>query len=200
MAKVKICGLTSTSDIEAVNALKPDYIGFVFAKSKRQITPAHAISLRKILSPDIIAVGVFVDEAMEDILSLTKGGVIDVIQLHGLEDEGYIQMLKQLTHKPVVKAISVQSKGDVQKWSATAADYLLLDHKSGGSGQSFDWDMIGKTNKPYFLAGGLSHKNIVKAIQKTTPYAVDVSSGVETKGIKDPIKIQEFIRRVRHEC
>jgi len=200
MTKIKICGLSRVTDIEAINTLKPDYIGFVFAKSKRRVTATQATSLRKFLSPRITPVGVFVDEAIESIQLLVQDGVIDVIQLHGIEDEEYIQRLKWQTHKPVIKAISVQSKGDVQKWSNSAADYLLLDHKNGGTGQSFDWDIIGKTCKPYFLAGGLTPENISKATLKTTPYAVDVSSGVETDGIKDPIKIHQFIRRARHEC
>lgn len=199
MIKVKICGLFRPCDIEAVNAEKPDYIGFVFAESRRKVTLIQAVELKKLLLPDITTVGVFVDEAVENIFLLVCEGVIDIIQLHGTEDEAYIQKLKQLTGKPVIKAVSVKSKGDVQKWSDTAADYLLLDHKGGGTGQSFDWDMIGEVNKPYFLAGGLRPENISEAIQKTVPYAVDVSSGVETGGVKDLAKIKEFIRRIRDE-
>jgi len=199
MVKVKICGLSRPSDIEVVNTERPDFIGFVFAKSKRRVTLPQAVDLRKMLSSDIIPVGVFVNESIENILSLTQEGIIDAIQLHGSEDELYIQKLRLLTDAPIIKAISIHNKGDAQKWSATSADYLLLDHKGGGTGQSFDWDMIGKINKPFFLAGGLNAENIAKAIQKTMPNAVDVSSGVETEGIKDPIKIKEFIRRVRDE-
>jgi len=143
MVKVKICGLFRPCDIEAVNAAKPDYIGFVFAESKRKITPSQAMDLRKLLSPGIIPVGVFVNEPIANILSLAQEGVINAIQLHGSEDEVYIQKLKLLTNTPIIKAISIQNKGDAQKWSATSADYLLLDHKGGGTGQSFDWDMIG---------------------------------------------------------
>jgi len=197
MTKVKICGLLRPCDIEAVNTEKPDYIGFVFAESRRKVTLTQAAELKKLLSPDIIPVGVFVNEPIENILSLVSEGIIDVIQLHGLEGETYMQKLKLLTDKLVIKAIAVQSKGDVQKWSGSAADYLLLDHKGGGTGQSFDWDMIGEVDKPYFLAGGLRLENITEAIRKTTPYAVDVSSGVENEGFKDPAKIKEFIRRVR---
>ena len=197
MTKVKICGLLRPCDIEAVNAEKPDYIGFVFAESRRKVTLTQAAELKKLLLPDIIPVGVFVNEPIENIISLVSEGIIDVIQLHGLESATYIQELKLLTDKPVIKAIAVQSKGDVQKWSGSAADYLLLDHKGGGTGQSFDWDMIGEVDKLYFLAGGLNPKNITEAIRKTAPYAVDVSSGVENEGFKDPAKIKEFIRRVR---
>jgi len=197
MVKVKICGLLRPCDIDAVNAEKPDYIGFVFAESRRKVTLTQAAELKNLLLPDIIPVGVFVNEPIENILSLVSEGIIDVIQLHGSESEAYIQKLKLLTAKPVIKAIAVQCKGDVQKWSGSEADYLLLDHKGGGTGQSFNWDMIGEVDKPYFLAGGLNPKNIVEAIGKTTPYAVDVSSGVEAEGLKDPAKIKEFIRRVR---
>jgi len=197
MTKIKICGLTRQCDIDAVNREKPEYIGFVFAKSRRQITATQAAALRKTLSPEITPVGVFVNETIENILSLVNNTVIDAIQLHGSEDEQYIQKLKKLTNKPVIKAIGVENKGDVQKWSNTSADYLLLDYKSGGTGQMFDWNLIGETQLPYFLAGGLTTENVEEAITKTTPYAVDVSSGVETNGTKDPEKIKDFIKKVR---
>ena len=196
MTKTKICGLTRLCDIDAVNAVKLDYVGFVFAESRRKVTTEQAAKLKQLLRPSISVVGVFVDEPAPSILSLVNSGVIDVIQLHGSENEEYIFELKQLTNKPVIKAISVQSKGDVQKWSETAADFLLLDHKSGGTGHSFDWDLIGKVDGPFFLAGGLNAENVTKAIKKTTPFAVDVSSGVETNGVKNPIKIKEFIKAV----
>jgi len=150
------------------------------------------------LSPEIISVGVFVNEAIDNILSLIDNRVIEVIQLHGTEDEGYIQRLKELTGRPVIKAIGVERSGDVQSRSNSSADYLLLDYKSGGKGKTFDWNLIGTTQKPYFLAGGLHPDNVIDAINKTNPIAVDVSSGVETNGVKDPEKIREFIRRVRN--
>lgn len=197
MAKIKICGLSRPCDIEAVNDEKPEYIGFVFAESRRKVTPQQALELRKMLKADIIPVGVFVDEEAENIVSLVQDGIIDAIQLHGSENEKYIKKLKTLTNKPVIKAIVVQNEGDVQKRAATAADYLLLDNKSGGSGRSFNWNLIGKTDKPFFLAGGLNLENIAEAIREIKPFAVDISSGVETDGFKDPAKIKEFIRRVR---
>jgi len=197
MVKVKICGLSRPDDIDAVNEEKPDYIGFVFAESRRKVSAQQALKLRKKLSPNIIPVGVFVDETIENILSLTQDGIIDAIQLHGSEDEEYIGKLKGLTGKPVIKTIAVQKEGDVQRIAANAADYLLLDNVSGGSGKTFDWNLIGKTSKPFFLAGGLDVKNITEAIAKTAPFAVDVSSGVETDGFKDYSKIKEFIRRAR---
>ena len=197
MFKVKICGLTRLCDVDAVNVEKPDYVGFVFAKSRRKVTPAQAMELRKRLAKGIIPVGVFVDETIDHIFSLIQNGVIDIVQLHGTEDEEYIVKLKKLTTVPVIKAVSVQHADDVQKWASTAADYLLLDSKGGGTGRTFDWNLIGEINKPYFIAGGLDINNITKAINQTTPFAVDVSSGVETDGLKDPEKIKEFIRLVR---
>ena len=198
VVKVKICGLTRLCDIETVNKEMPDYVGFVFAESHRKVTSEQAMELRNKLRPEISAVGVFVDAEIEDILYLTKKGTIDMIQLHGTEDEDYILNLKSLTDKPIIKAVCVQHKGDAQKWNDTSADYLLLDHKSGGTGEAFDWDLIGEVGKPYFLAGGLNIENVGTAINQITPFAVDVSSGVEVGGFKDLAKIKEFIRRVRN--
>jgi phosphoribosylanthranilate isomerase len=197
MVKVKICGLSAISDIDAVNTEKPDYIGFVFAESRRRINEQQASELRKKLSPGIITVGVFVNEMPQKINSLVQEGIIDVIQLHGAEDEEYICSLKRLTKRPVIKAIAVQKKGDVQKLSASSADYLLVDNISAGQGQKFNWDLIDEINRPFFLAGGLNAENIIEAIGKTKPFAVDVSSGVETDGFKDKAKIREFIRMAR---
>ncbi|MCL2284761.1 MAG: phosphoribosylanthranilate isomerase [Firmicutes bacterium] len=198
MVKVKICGLTRLCDIEVVNVEKPDYIGFVFANSRRKVTPLQAIELRSKLADGITPVGVFVDERIENILPFVQKDVIKMVQLHGRENEEYIVKLKELTTAPIIKAISVRHAGDVEKWALSAADYLLLDNKGGGTGQAFDWSLIGKVTKPYFLAGGLTMSNIVNAINQTTPFVMDVSSGVETDGFKDPAKIKEFIRRVRH--
>ena len=198
MVKVKICGLTRLCDVEAVNVEKSDYIGFVFADSRRKVTPQQAKELRERLDKGIIPVGVFVNEPIEHICSLIQSGVIEMVQLHGTENEEYIRGLKELTGKPVIKAVSVQRAGDVQKWAHTSADYLLLDSKGGGTGRAFDWSLIGKADKPYFLAGGLDEANVTNAINQTSPFAVDISSGVETDGQKDPAKINEFIRRVRH--
>ena len=197
VVKVKICGISRHSDIDAVNNEKPDYIGFVFAESRRKVSAQQALELRKNLCQDITSVGVFVNEAIENIISLVQDGIIDAIQLHGSENEEYINNLKQLTNSPVIKAIAVQEKGDVQKWMTTAADYLLMDNINGGMGKIFNWDLIGEISKPFFLAGGLNAKNITEAIAKTKPFAVDVSSGVETDGLKDLAKIKEFIRSVR---
>ena len=198
MVKVKICGLTRTRDIEAVNAEMPDFIGFVFARSKREVTPDAAAALRDALHPSITPVGVFVDGRPEIIHSLTRSGVIEMIQLHGSEDERYIREIKDLTGLPVIKAVAVETRGDAQKWESSSADYLLLDHKGGGTGRRFDWDLIGSVGRPFFLAGGINPQNAGEAIGKTSPFAIDTSSGVETDGFKDHAKIKELIERVRH--
>ena len=139
------------------------------------------------------------NEVIENIISLTRSDIISAIQLHGDENEAYIEKMKALTDKPVIKAISVTKAGDVQKWVDTCADYLLLDNKTGGTGQSFDWDLIGEVNKPFFLAGGLNISHIETAISKVNPFAADISSGVETDGLKDKEKIISIIRRIKNE-
>jgi len=197
MTRVKICGLSRVCDIDAVNAENPEYIGFVFADSRRKVTPRQALDLRKRLNQSIIPVGVFANENSENILSLVRNGIIDLIQLHGLENEEYIQKLKALTDKPIIKSVAVKTKDDVQKWSFSSADYLLFDSPGGGTGRIFNWDLIGESGKPFFLAGGLNAENVKKAIEKTKPFAVDVSSGVETDGFKDYDKIKDFISSLR---
>jgi phosphoribosylanthranilate isomerase len=192
MVKVKICGLTRLCDIDAINEACPDYVGFVFAESRRKVTPQQALELRGKLCSNIVPVGVFIKEPMENIVSLVQNGVIEVIQLQGQEDESYIQKLKALTDKPIIKAITAQDE------KVTTADYLMFDSKNGGTGQVFDWGLIGKVDKPFFLAGGLCADNVELAIKNVKPFAVDVSSGVETEGFKDLIKIKEFVKRVRY--
>ncbi|MCL2086354.1 MAG: phosphoribosylanthranilate isomerase [Oscillospiraceae bacterium] len=188
MTKIKICGLTRVEDIEAVNIEKPDYIGFVFAESVRKITPDKALKLRRLLNPDIVPVGVFVNEMIETILSILKAGAIDVVQLHGAENDDYILKLKSLSNKPIIKAY-----GNVN----SPADYLLFDSITPGSGQTFDWNSIEQTGREFFLAGGLNPENVAEAIAKTSPFAVDVSSGVETNGLKNPTKIKKFIKNAK---
>jgi phosphoribosylanthranilate isomerase len=180
-----------------VNIAKPEYIGFVFAESRRMVTPSQAAELKAKLSPDIISVGVFVNEIPDNILWLVRSGIIGAVQLHGDETEAYIENIKSRTDKPVIKAVSVSKKGDVQKWDTTCADYLLLDNKTGGTGSTFDWNLIGELKKPFFLAGGLNIENTPSAILELNPFAVDISSGVETDGLKDREKIISIIRRIR---
>ncbi len=197
MTKIKLCGLTRTCDIDAANELKPDYIGFVFAeKSRRHITPEKAFELRSRLSPGIRAVGVFVDEKPEAAADLLNSGVIDIAQLHGSEGEDYISFLKSLAQKPVIKAFRVKTEGDIKAANESATDYILLDSGSG-SGTVFDWSLIKNIKKPFFLAGGLSPENVSKAVEMFRPFAVDVSSGIETGGVKDRVKMAAFIAAVQ---
>lgn len=197
MTKVKICGLTRFEDIQAVNLYKPDYIGFVFAeKSRRFVSPQRAAELKRELSPDLTAVGVFVNEEKEKIASLLLKNTIAIAQLHGQETEQEICWIKEQTGKPVIKAVSVRSKLDIDMWLNSCADYLLLDNGAGGTGRSFDWSLIKECTKPFFLAGGIDRNNIAEALKKGA-YAIDLSGGVETNGLKDPEKISEIIKIVR---
>ena len=196
--RIKICGLTRLEDIDAVNELKPEYVGFVFAKSRRQITKEHAVTLRRYLDPEIQAVGVFVNELPAIVAGYLEEGVIDLAQLHGNESEEYIHSLRFRTGGELIKAFSIKTREDVEKAKKSSADYILLDHGKGGTGESFDWSLIRNMDRPYFLAGGLNAENVEQAILQTHPFAVDISSGVETDGVKDPKKITECIRRIRH--
>ena len=199
MTKIKFCGLTRTGDIEAANELKPDYIGFVFwPKSKRAVTAGEAKILKSKLDPSIKAVGVFVDEDMEAVKSLLDGGIIDIVQLHGHEDEDYINGLKKASGKPVIKAFRIRSEEDIRKAEASPADLVLLD-AGMGDGVTFDWSLIKNTGRPYFLAGGLDPDNAADAVRTLHPYALDVSSGIETEGLKDTNKMAAFAASVRKE-
>jgi len=198
MVKVKICGLSRLCDIAAVNAARPDYAGFVFAKSRRQVSIEQALLLRGALDAGIVPVGVFVDGPVEDIVSAVRSGAIEVVQLHGQEGVDYIERLKMAVDTPVIKAVTLKNKGDAGKWASSAADYLLFDGARAGSGRSFDWDLTAGAKKPFFLAGGLSPGNVEDAARRVRPFGVDVSSGVETDGFKDPLKIEEFVRRARN--
>lgn len=199
MTKIKLCGLSCPCDIEAVNRLMPDYIGFVFAtNSKRYVTPEKAAKLRQLLAPDIRAVGVFVNEAPETVDKLLRGGVIDMAQLHGGEDEEYLWRLRQLTDKPVIRAFRIQTLKDLEAAEVCSADAILLD-SGAGTGTVFDWKLPKDMKRPYFLAGGLSPDNVAQAVRTLHPFAVDVSSGIETGGRKDPEKMAAFVAAVRKE-
>lgn len=195
--KIKICGLTGIDDILAVNQYQPDYIGFVFAKtSRRFISATQAAELKQQLSEKITVVGVFVNETKEQIAKLLNQNIIHMAQLHGNETEQEICWIKQQTGKPVIKAVSINTKADAVCWQESGADYLLFDHGEGGTGTAFDWNLLTESNKPFFLAGGIHAGNLSEALTKGA-YAIDVSSGVETNGKKDPAKIAEIINMVR---
>lgn len=198
MAKIKICGLKRLEDIEIVNKYKPDYIGFVFADSKRKVTSDLAFKMKKNLDSSIKSVGVFVDEDIDVIIKLYDEGIIDIAQLHGLENEEYIKKLKQKSNYKleIINVIEMSDEKDLKEYDNSLADYLLLD-SGKGSGKTFDWRLIRKDlKKEFFLAGGLNSKNISKAIEEFNPYAVDLSSSVETDGYKDELKIKEVMEEV----
>ena len=199
MTKIKLCGLSRPCDIQTANELMPEYIGFVFApKSKRYIDPQQAARLKELLSPDIRAVGVFVDEAPDTVAALLNSGIIDIAQLHGSEDEAYIQRLRQRTDQPIIKALQIKSRHDLAEAKICTADHILLD-SGAGTGNVFDWSVLQDVKRPYFLAGGLSPDNVGDAVRLLHPYAVDVSSGIETDGRKDEEKAAAFIAAVRKE-
>lgn len=199
MTKIKFCGLSRVCDIEYANELKPDYIGFVFAeKSKRYVTYETAAKLKRMLKSDIKAVGVFVDESPERAAKLLNEGVIDIAQLHGDEDDGYISRLRALTDKPIIKAYRIASKRDIALAERSQADFVLLD-SGAGTGRAFDWSLIQNIKRPYFLAGGLDISNAKAAAEALSPYALDVSSGIETDGFKDKFKMAAFIAAVRKD-
>lgn len=198
MRKIKICGLFRDYDIDYVNEAMPDFIGFVFAKSRRQVSMEWAETMRPKLRLEITPVGVFVNESLPKVAKLLNDSIIEIAQLHGAENENYIQELKALTNKPIIKAVRVLSQEDIERAQHTVADFLLLDNGTGGTGESFDWSLVSKVKKPFFLAGGLNAGNIEQAIAATSPYAVDLSSGVEIDGIKDREKILEIVRRMRN--
>ena len=189
MTKVKICGLRSLADIEKVNRYLPDYIGFVFADSRRFVTDA---------------VGVFVDEPLGHVVGLCDRGVINAVQLHGGESEAYIRELKQNTGTTVIKAVRVQRADQISRMISQEADYMLFDtYKKGapgGTGERFPLEIVKESfvRKPYFLAGGLDCGNVEEVIRQTECFAVDVSTGVETDGVKDEEKIRKFVECVRN--
>lgn len=199
MTKIKLCGLSRPQDIEAANALAPDYVGFVFAaKSKRYVTPERAAALKALLAPAIRAVGVFVDEPAEQVAALLQSGVIDLAQLHGSEDEAYIARLRSLTDHPILQAFRIQTAADLAAAERSSADSILLD-SGAGSGARFDWALTQNVRRPYFLAGGLDCENVAEAVRTLHPYALDVSSGIETDGKKDYEKMAAFVAAVRKE-
>ncbi|MEG0579686.1 MAG: phosphoribosylanthranilate isomerase [Niameybacter sp.] len=200
MSKIKICGIQYPEEIKILNQLLPDYIGFVFAPSKRQITIKQAEKLKGLLSPQIKVVGVYVNSDIESIVYSVKAKSIDLVQLHGDEDEGYIKELKRQINVPIIKVVRVDESMSLPEGDM---DYYLFDKKSskayGGLGESFDWTLLKKIKKPYFLAGGIGIDNITEALGYK-PYCVDLSSKVETNGMKDKYKIQQVLGKVRMNC
>ncbi|MDR0986226.1 MAG: phosphoribosylanthranilate isomerase [Ruminococcus sp.] len=187
--KIKICGIVTEEDAAVINETMPDYAGFVFASSKRKISPFRAMRLRKEISPEIPCVGVFTDTSPEDIRALFENGVIQLAQLHGGQDEEFIG---KLTGIPIIQAIR-HGKGDAP---SALVDYYLYDGANPGSGEAFNWGILPVSSKPWFLAGGINVGNIEKAVE-LKPYGVDIASGSETDGKKDTLKIRKLVETVR---
>lgn len=200
MTKIKLCGLSRPCDIAYANELQPEYIGFVFVKeSRRYVLPETAAALRLALGSAICPVGVFVNEPPENVAELLNGGVIGMAQLHGQENEAYIHKLRCLTCKPLIQAFSIRCAADAAAAARSSADYILLDSGGGGTGKHFDWSLTVEVSRSYFLAGGLSSDNVAQAVSMALPYAVDVSSGVETGGFKDFEKMRRFVQAAREK-
>ena len=208
--KIKMCGISKVETIPAIVDAKPDYMGLVFAPSKRQVTVDQAKTLVEELhkqytvrynSETIKTVGVFVNETVENLLKIAEEVKLDVIQLHGDEDEFFIQILKEQSNVEVWKAVQVRSAADAEKWIDSSADMLLFDayHKDerGGTGEVFDWSSLDEFERPFMLAGGIDSTNVARAIRTVRPYGLDISSGIETNGVKDDEKIKAFTNIVR---
>ena len=215
--KVKMCGISKVETIPAVVEAKPDYMGLVFAPSKRQVTVDQAKTLVEELhrgyaqkygsdtehdkNDTIKTVGVFVNETVDNLVTIANEANLDAVQLHGDEDEAFIQSLKERTNVEVWKAVQIRSAADVEKWIDSSADMLLFDayHKDerGGTGEVFDWSSLDAFERPFMLAGGIDSTNVARAIRTVRPYGIDISSGIETNGVKDDEKITAFTKIVK---
>ena len=215
--KVKMCGISKVETIPAVVEAKPDYMGLVFAPSKRQVTVDQAKTLVEELhrgyaqkygsdtehdkNDTIKTVGVFVNETVDNLVTIANEANLDAVQLHGDEDETFIQSLKERTNVEVWKAIQIRTAADTEKWIDSSADMLLFDayHKDerGGTGEVFDWSSLDAFERPFMLAGGIDSTNVARAIRTVRPYGIDISSGIETNGMKDDKKITAFTKIVK---
>lgn len=221
--KVKMCGISKVETIPAVVDAKPDYMGLVFAPSKRQVTVDQAKTLVEELHKQyanrynrdaeqysnqtlihqefIKTVGIFVNETLDNLVTIATEVNLDAVQLHGDEDEAFIQSLKERTNVEVWKAVQIRSAADAEAWIDSSADMLLFDayHKDerGGTGEVFDWSCLDEFERPFMLAGGIDSTNVARAIRTVRPYGIDISSGIETEGVKDDEKIKAFTNIVR---
>ena len=208
--KVKMCGISKVETIPAVVEAKPDYMGLVFAPSKRQVTVEQAKILIEELHKQCInhydtkvvkTVGVFVNETLDNLVRIADTANLDAVQLHGDEDEAFIQSLKERTNVEVWKAIQIRTAADTEKWIDSSADMLLFDayhkHERGGTGEVFDWSSLDAFERPFMLAGGIDSTNVARAIRTVRSYGIDISSGIETNGVKDDEKITAFTKIVK---
>lgn len=197
--KIKICGLRRKEDIAYVNVARPDYCGFILnvPQSRRNMDPEGLKGLLEELDPGIVPVGVFVNEDTNTILRIVRKSGLKMIQLHGQEGEEMVRTIRETAGVPVIKAVSVKSREDVESAAGFPADYLLFDCGTGGTGRSFDWSFLEEAKQPYFLAGGIGIHNMKEAVERFHPFAVDLSSSVETDGVKDEKKIADAVHMLR---
>ena len=197
--KIKLCGIRTANDVHLLNEAQPDFCGFIveFPKSFRSVPESELRNLTAQVNPGIKKVGVFVNAPQDLVIRLLQDNVIDLAQLHGQEDNTYIEEIKSKTGKQVIKAFSIKTKEDVQKALESPADYILLDQGGGGTGQTFDWSLIPRIERPWFLAGGLGTNNLHTAIEHLHPWGIDLSSSLETDRKKDPEKIKEVMQITR---
>ncbi len=201
MIKIKICGIKNEKEVQILNEILPDYCGFIFhvEKSSRSISLATARKLKEKLKKQIGIIGVFVDESIESILAIKEELQLAMIQLHGREDDLYIQTLKEKSGIPIIKAFSINKKEDVERAKNSKADYVLLDQGEGGSGKTFPWELVKTMERDYFLAGGIGVENVEEALGQLNPFVIDFNSRLETNGQKDEKKIKKAVDIVRRE-
>lgn len=197
--KIKICGLKRIEDVISVNVAEPDYCGFIFnvLGSRRSIGAEQLNILVDMLNPEIVPIGVFVNEKTDVILRIVRESGIRMVQLHGQENGEIIHTIQSKAQVPVIKAVSVRSKEDVRSAVLSPADYLLFDCGEGGTGQTFDWNLLEDIPRPYFMAGGIGTHNMEEVLRRFSPFALDVNSSVETDGQKDGKKILAAVRMLR---
>ena len=199
MTKIKFCGMRRPEDIEAANEILPDFIGFILAPKFWRYVPLDTVkNLASMADPKIKRVGVFVDNPESDVLEALKSGAVDMAQLHGGEDKEYIKKIQRAASKPVIKAFKITCAEDIKKASESPADLILLDAGTG-TGERFDWSLIKNIGRDFILAGGLNSENVREAVERFHPYAVDLSSGIETDKVKDPSKMRAVAEAVRQK-
>lgn len=192
MTKLKICGLMSALDAAYANAVQPDFAGMILSPGfRRTVAPGTAQAIRETLDPAIPAVGVFVNAAAEEIAAYASCGIIQYVQLHGTEDAAYLRALRQICRLPVIQAFRIRTEADVRRAEQSGADFILLDSGTG-SGKPFDWSLLCNVRRQFLLAGGITPENAGAVIAAYHPLGLDVSSGVETDGRKDPEKMEKI--------
>ena len=199
MVKVKICGICHESEIGIMNELVPDFVGFVFVKKSRHfIAPEHAGYLRSKLRPGIKSVGVFNNESLQNVALCVETAGLNMVQLHGDETGEYVAALREYIRCPIMKVYKVVKPIDAEKALYSTADYVMLDGGNAGDGKTFDWSMLGRMRRKFFLSGGLTPENMQEALNlDPQPYALSASSGVEAHRTKDYRKVMKFILGVK---